>query len=957
MKSRLFPATALTPETAYTFAMMREYDILSLQGKIPAYDWIHGLRRLTDNAHTHLVNDPYSAFMLAARVWRYIHDKLRHGEFYNLNARTLPHLPSGSMIVRCPTCSDRWWETTPEWLRHLIMVYTTLDGNSKTRHFCKKGGESDALLYEGKAQFPPNDAYVKFLEKAKKSKRVEPTPDCDSVKVITRLTDLATHGMAVTGTVNHQCSHIFIMGATDMFASENQAYVDAAFSRGYSLYGYEDKKIKHSTSHRGRVPHKQTYDAECQYAINQNLRFDELKYLKPHRKFVTGLERGIPVVHLTGHLLLLCKILFALFYQWCNGRFNGEAAELNWPELNRVGTFTCQMLWGHRQDVLIANYNDINFKKLINQAYRLARDIVIAAAQLEDNMIVFQRESLVYVDKVAEWSRQDLMPHPNPQVKKSWMSTYHRVEQSQVPSIDSVLRSIADQEGGGIELAIPGVGKDLDIYWRQAFEAEEIHQKIAIFEDKTYLPEGELKILEGLRARLDLVIEAFCERQMVVTPCLPECFTAGVQDESVTGLTLGLPSDMTQDERVAYGGVQLATQEATLRTSHAYETVNTLHSTCRKIEILVLYKDQNVSTENMRTRFGKTMQGVLDARSRLLAVYNHDCQALVALNAINEDDPEMPKLSPEDTEQKDVNRKQRTGDSKRRDGPLWTLGPASITRLLNIPLGFGEEVRMEGLVSATKTTQRMVRYSRSMWDGLIQLTKKARKENKDPATVSLPRNAKEKREEKCDTHFWKEREEGVLWTLGARKGLSKCDEETIAKFEEEGDRISWTRQQAEVFQWMEEFEKKHAEMHRTIRYFEKMEGAWTTIADNPEDPINSVESIDRDSNAKTAKIFALRARAHRQAAIWGDLAQAALAQFHDVSYLDFFNLNKPLAPRVANFCDEQLAWTTKLGMERPDVRFGATKAGMELSKMPGKEDEVGETMKRSKNSKGTTAKA
>ncbi|KAL0562723.1 hypothetical protein V5O48_019358, partial [Marasmius crinis-equi] len=56
MKSRLFPGTALEPETAYTFSMLREYDIQSLQGKIPAYDWIHGLRRLTDNAHTHLVN-------------------------------------------------------------------------------------------------------------------------------------------------------------------------------------------------------------------------------------------------------------------------------------------------------------------------------------------------------------------------------------------------------------------------------------------------------------------------------------------------------------------------------------------------------------------------------------------------------------------------------------------------------------------------------------------------------------------------------------------------------------------------------------------------------------------------------------------------------------------------------------------------------------------------------------
>ncbi|KAL0572899.1 hypothetical protein V5O48_009068 [Marasmius crinis-equi] len=180
------------------------------------------------------------------------------------------------------------------------------------------------------------------------------------------------------------------MGVSDMYASENQANVDAAFRRGYSLYGYEDKKIKTSATHRAQVPHKQTYDAECQYTINQNVRFATFKHLRPLRDFVTHLERGIPVVHLTGHLVLLCKVLFALVYHWCNGRFNGESAELAWPELNIVGTFTSQMSWGHRHDVLIANYNDMNHKKLASIAYMLARDLVIAAAQLGDNMLLFQ---------------------------------------------------------------------------------------------------------------------------------------------------------------------------------------------------------------------------------------------------------------------------------------------------------------------------------------------------------------------------------------------------------------------------------------------------------------------------------------------------------------------------------------------------------------------------------------
>ncbi|KAL0564850.1 hypothetical protein V5O48_017186 [Marasmius crinis-equi] len=938
MKSRLFPASALEPETAYTFSMVKEYDIHSLQGKIPAYDWVYALRRLSDNAHTHTVNDPYNSFMLVVRVWRHIHDKIRFGEFYSLNPRALPHLPTGTFVVRCPTCPDpdmnmeeAWWKTEP-W--HLNMMYTTLDGNSKTRRFLKKGGEGDVSLYDGKSYFPPDAEYARFLQRVKEKKMDEPTPDCDNVKVVSRLTDLATHGMAVTGTVNHQCSHVFIMGVTDMFASENQANVDAALSRGYSLYGYDDKNAKDSTSHRRDVPHKQTYDAECHYAVNQNVRFATFSYLRGLRKLVLQLERGIPVLHLTGHKLLLCKILFALFYHWCNGHFTGEGAEQAWPELNRVGTYTCQMKCGHRHDVLIIHYNDWNHKKIVNLAYIIARELVIAAAQLEDQMMIFREQSWVFQEHAAAWSRQELVPRPNPDVEKSWIDAYHRPEKGLVPSIDSVLDSIAQQDGGGIALSIPGIGKDLQVYWRRAFEAEDIRERITVLQAKSYLTETEVKSLEGLRTRLEHAIVDFRERQNVITPRLPERFGKGMTNkitDEMDAFVLGLPSEMTEEERVTHGTTQLAIQEASLRTSHAYDTVNALQSTCRKIEVLVLYKDQNVSTEKMRTRMGTSIQNVLDVRARQLAVYNYNRRMLMELKG---EDCDLPVLSVEDTERKDIDHKRRAGDSKRRDGTLWKLGPNSLDKLPGIPLGVLEAGGMKELVSATKMTQRAVRHSRSVWDGLIQVTKKSRKQNRDPAEPALPRNAQEARDAKRDKQFRKSDDAGVLWTLGSRKGLAKCDQATINAFELEGDRISWSRQQAEVYRWMEEFEKKHAEFHRMIRYFRRMQKAWTTIAENPEDPANANEKTDAKPSAKAAKINALRARALRQATIWGDYATVAIAQFSDVSYPPFHDMSTPLAPRVVEFRREQFEWMAELKMQRADLMYGATKAGMERSNPP-----------------------
>ncbi|KAL0062922.1 hypothetical protein AAF712_010184 [Marasmius tenuissimus] len=933
MRSRLFPSSVHEPETAYTFAMMREYDVQALQGQFSAYDWVHSLRRLTDNAHTHLVNDPYNPFMLAARVWRFIHDRLRYGVVYSLLRRTLPHLPPNTFVTRCPACPDPdmnmeegWWRT-PQHLRHLTMMYTTLDGNSKTRRFRKRGGDGDYSLYRGQAYYPDDERYAEFLREAAKKKMAEPIPDCDNIKSVARLTELAAHGMAVTGTVNHQCSHVFIMGVTDMFSSENQANVDAAFSRGYTLYGYEDDKISASTSRRKDVPHKQSYDAECAYAVNQLIRFATFDYLGGQREFVQHLERGIPVVHLTGHKVLLCKILFALFYHWCNGHFTGEGAEQAWPYMNRVATYSCQAGPGHRHDLHIVHYNDYNRKKTINLAYLIARELVVAAAQLETHMLLFQQLSLVHDDEVAEWSLQDLVPHENPKVAGSWSSAYHRSEGEMAPSVAMVLESFAGQGGSGITL--PNIGLDVEIYWRKALEVEDTRELIAVLTGKSHLTQTETTTLENLRSRMLRDLEEFRRRQALMTPRLPDRFSEGSCD-SVEGSTLGLPSEMTREERLAYGAGHIAAQEVEIRKSHAHGIVESLQSTCRRIEVLNLYKEQNVSTDSMRTRTGKSIDTVVDARNQQLALYNHSRRMLIELDAIRNDDSEFPPLSGEDTTRKDVYHKRRTGDSKRREGRLWTLTPLAITKLPEIPLGVDrpEDVKpLEELPSATNMSQRAVKSSRAAWDGLVELTKKGKKTNKDPTQAAPPQTSGEKRDAKRDKQYYKPDNEGLLWTMGSRRGTRK--QVTVDEFEEESDRISWTRQQAEVYRWMEEFERKHAEFHRLIRYYRRMESAWRTVADDPE-ALN--ETVEHPKITSSPKVSALRARALRQAAVWGDLATVATYQFRKVAYPKFFDMDTSLVARVEIFRDEQLEWTKKLGIQRADLAYGKTKAGTERSK-------------------------
>lgn len=50
--ANFFPATVAEPQTAFSFQLLRNWQITTLQSKITAYDFIRGLRRLTDNVFT-----------------------------------------------------------------------------------------------------------------------------------------------------------------------------------------------------------------------------------------------------------------------------------------------------------------------------------------------------------------------------------------------------------------------------------------------------------------------------------------------------------------------------------------------------------------------------------------------------------------------------------------------------------------------------------------------------------------------------------------------------------------------------------------------------------------------------------------------------------------------------------------------------------------------------------------
>jgi hypothetical protein len=112
-----------------------------------------------------------------------------------------------------------------------------------------------------------------------------------------------------------------------------------------------------------------------------------------------------------------------------------------------------------------------------------------------------------------------------------------------------------------------------------------------------------------------------------------------------------------------------------------------------------------------------------------------------------------------------------------------------------------------------------------------------------------------------------------------------------------GEDIQYFRAEAEMFQWLEQLEIKHAEMHRTIAHFDFWSNAW----------------LSRVQTEDNSRQDGYNARAVRQAAIFKGLADDARVSFRRVGHPAFVDLgSETLVSRVEKFRNEQLSWMSDL---------------------------------------------
>ncbi|EPS93236.1 hypothetical protein FOMPIDRAFT_1094913, partial [Fomitopsis schrenkii] len=186
LRAGLFPATLDRPESAFTFHLLRQWDLHFLTSKKSAYDFFEALHRLTDNTGTRPVKNRYRELNIAGRLWQHLTAVKRAGVHHGLK------LPNRATSVTVPCFACPWpgfnmpdnWKDTPSALAYIHACELGGDGNHGLQKKTKRDDPDDISLSEGLGFFVDREKMKTYLDNVDVEPAVCSHPEtCSGFKV------------------------------------------------------------------------------------------------------------------------------------------------------------------------------------------------------------------------------------------------------------------------------------------------------------------------------------------------------------------------------------------------------------------------------------------------------------------------------------------------------------------------------------------------------------------------------------------------------------------------------------------------------------------------------------------------------------------------------------------------------------------------------------------------------
>lgn len=100
MEANIFPCTDDTPQTGFTFSVLRMYQLLWTEAKLSSQHFYNVLIYLTDPTFPAKVPNRYREFMRVSHQWQFLQDLKRNG----LQTVQEKYWKAGQLALRCPAC-------------------------------------------------------------------------------------------------------------------------------------------------------------------------------------------------------------------------------------------------------------------------------------------------------------------------------------------------------------------------------------------------------------------------------------------------------------------------------------------------------------------------------------------------------------------------------------------------------------------------------------------------------------------------------------------------------------------------------------------------------------------------------------------------------------------------------------------------------------------------------------
>ncbi|KAF7971009.1 hypothetical protein HWV62_22275 [Athelia sp. TMB] len=358
MRASWWPASTEKPRTAATFTMLKQYQSLSLQGKLAVYDYYKELELITDGSS--LENIPFRLAQLSLMIREYRHVKMLARAGRGHDPAGIVATKPGEIAVHCRACPQPGinlpdgWEDDVEnrWLYALIIC---MDACFRLQNRSRSSDAKDPTLGPGWATFIDDAPYHEHLKNYIHKDEIS---SCAGFAAIFLANLKRTTAVRTTGVGGVLCSRHELWrpnGLGDLQKGESLRLI-------YALLIFL------------------SYDIMCQWLINLWIRVHSLPAAIRPKFPKEALVGKIPQFHLEAHGRK-CYARYSLRLTRGVGRVEGETPERGWSVLGRAAAQTKEMGPGARHNVLDDICGFSNWRKILDSGNSLLKKLVLAITE------------------------------------------------------------------------------------------------------------------------------------------------------------------------------------------------------------------------------------------------------------------------------------------------------------------------------------------------------------------------------------------------------------------------------------------------------------------------------------------------------------------------------------------------------------------------------------------------